>query len=103
MGSAHGQQHIDHGSLDMSDSNEPFVSVERIVEFISTPRPQVLRMTRSKVIRAYPTSGQQRHTWKYRISEVAEDIARLGGAVRSIVKSSSPRSSRTKEMNHGQE
>ena len=87
----------------MSDLNEPFVSAERIAEFISTPRPQVLKMTRAEVIRGYPTSGLQRRTWKYRISEVAEDIARLGTPARRNVNPSSPRSSRTKEINHGQE
>jgi hypothetical protein len=72
---------------------EPFVNVEAVAEFLDMPRPQVLRLTRNGVLRAHPVSGSKRLTRKYRLSEVAEDIACLHQPARASVSSGSPRGS----------
>ena len=82
---------------------EPFVSVEAVAEFLDMPRPQVLRLTRDGVLRAHPVSGSKRLTRKYRLSEVAEDIACLRQPARASVSCGSPRSSAAKEKKHGTE
>jgi hypothetical protein len=52
---------------------EPFVSAERIAEFLG--RRQVVQMARTGALPAHPISGQKRHIWVFRISEVSGHIA----------------------------
>ncbi len=78
---------------ELFETIEPFVNVEVVADFLDMPRPQVLRLTRRFVIRAYPICGKKRHVWKYRLSEVAEDIAGLRKQPQSTMGSGSPRSS----------
>ena len=54
---------------------EPFVSAERVAEFLGITRRQVLQMARAGAIPAHPISGQKRHVWTFRISEVTQHIA----------------------------
>jgi hypothetical protein len=56
---------------------EPFVDADRVAEFLSMPRREVLKLTREGTITAYPVSGRIRKTFKYRLSEVGEDIVLL--------------------------
>ena len=81
---------------------EAFVSVETVADFLRLNRAQVLKLSRSGVIRAYPVSGKLRHIWKYRLSEVSEDIACLRRFVRDSVASGSPRSSASKGKPHAE-
>lgn len=81
----------------MSETFEPFVDAQRVAEFLSMTKAQVLKLTRSGSIRAYPVSGIERHVWKYRLSEVAEDIAARRKPARSTMGLGSPQSSVTKE------
>lgn len=54
---------------------EPFVSAERIAEFLGLTRRQVMQMARTGALPAHPISGQKRHIWVFRISEVTGHIA----------------------------
>jgi hypothetical protein len=81
----------------MSETLEPFVTAEVVADFLSMPRAQVLKLTHSGSIRAYPVSGIERHVWKYRLSEVSEDIAARQKPARSTMVPGSPRSFVTKE------
>jgi hypothetical protein len=53
---------------------EPFVDVEKVAEFLSMSRREVLKLTREGRISGYPISGKQRKTFKYRLSDVEADI-----------------------------
>jgi hypothetical protein len=80
-------------------SFEPFVTAEIVADFLSASRREVLKLTRDGKLRAYPLSGRERHVWKYRLSEVAEDIAALEQPRKMDAKlvDGSPRSSAKKE------
>jgi hypothetical protein len=80
---------------------ERYVGVDAVAEFIGVPRAQVLRLTRSGIIRAYPMSGTARHVWKYKLSEVNEDIALLRKPARDKTRDGSPRISVAKGKNNG--
>ena len=80
---------------------EPFVNVEAVAEFLNMPRPQVLKLTRRRILRAYPMSGSARHVWKYKLSEVNEDITLLRTPVRDKTRDGSPRISVAKGKNNG--
>lgn len=56
---------------------EQFVSVEVVSAFISTPGKEVLKLTREGKITGYPLFGKIRKRYRYRISEVTLDFARL--------------------------
>ena len=57
---------------------EPFVDAEAVAEFLSITRREVLKLTREGRITGYAISGQQRKTYKYRLSEVERDIKMMG-------------------------
>ena len=65
---------------------EPFVTAERVAEFLGITRRQVLQMARTGALPAHPISGQKRHIWVFRISEVTGHIA----ARCTIISSGSP-------------
>jgi hypothetical protein len=56
---------------------EPYVNADQVAEFLSTRRQEVLKLTRQGVITGYPISGTQRHIYKYKLSEVDRDMAKL--------------------------
>jgi hypothetical protein len=51
----------------MPDSFEPFVDADRVAEFLSLTRREVLKLTRQGRITGYPCSGSKRVTYKYRL------------------------------------
>ena len=59
---------------------EPFVDAKVVAEFLALRRPEVLKLTREGKIRGYSYRGQQRHVYRYRLSEVSEDFEALGRA-----------------------
>lgn len=56
---------------------EPYVSADVIASFIGESRRNVLRMAREGKLTCYPLSGLQRHTYKFKRSEVSKDIEKL--------------------------
>ena len=56
---------------------EPFVDADEIAALIDEPRRNVIRMAREGKLTAYMMSGTQRHTYKFRRSEVIRDIEKL--------------------------
>jgi hypothetical protein len=68
---------------------EPFVNADRVAEFLSMPRREVLKLTREGKFTAYPVSGRIRKTFKYRLSEVERDVALLRKPSRIIASSPS--------------
>jgi excisionase family DNA binding protein len=69
------------------DELEPFVTAERVADFLGITRRQILQMARAGTIPAHPISGRKRHVWVFRISEVTRRIANrsrmnsLGGPI----------------------
>jgi hypothetical protein len=61
----------------MPESFEQFVDSEAVAHFLSMPRREVAKLTREGRLTAYPVSGRVRKTYKYRLSEVANDLALL--------------------------
>jgi hypothetical protein len=56
---------------------EPFVDADEIAALIGESRRNVLRMAREGKLTAYLLSGTQRHTYKFRRSEVVRDVEKL--------------------------
>lgn len=56
---------------------EPFVDADQIAALLGESLRNVLRMAREGKITAYLMSGLQRHTYKFRRSEVIRDIEML--------------------------
>ncbi len=56
---------------------EPFVDAGEIAALIDEPRRNVIRMARKGKLTAYLMSGTQRHTYKFRRSEVVRDVEKL--------------------------
>lgn len=56
---------------------EPYVSADVIASFIGETRRNVLRMAREGKLTCYPLSGLQRHTYKFKRSEVSKDLEKL--------------------------
>lgn len=56
---------------------EPFVNADAVASFIDDTRRNVLRMVRQGKLTCYPVSGLERHTYKFKISEVARDIEKV--------------------------
>jgi hypothetical protein len=56
---------------------EPYVTADDIAVFINEPRRNVLRMAREGKLTCYLMSGSQRHTYKFKISEVSRDMEKL--------------------------
>jgi hypothetical protein len=59
---------------------EPFVDAQVVSKFLSVRRTEVLKLTRDGKIRGYAYRGQQRHVYRYRLSEVSQDFEALGRA-----------------------
>jgi hypothetical protein len=75
---------------------EPFVDAQVVAEFLSVRRAEVLRLTREGKIRGYAYRGQQRHVYRYRISEVSSDFAALLTTARCIMTAAALASQRRK-------
>ena len=56
---------------------EPFVDAEEIAALLDVSRRNVIRMARDGELTAYLIAGIQRHTYKFRRSEVIRDIENL--------------------------
>jgi hypothetical protein len=61
----------------MDASIEPFVDADNIAAFLGERRTVVIRMARLRQITSYPFSGHKRHTYKFKRSEVAADMAKI--------------------------
>jgi hypothetical protein len=71
-------------------AEEPFVAKEAVVQLTALPARRVLELARNGTIRAYPI-GNIRNQWRFRLSEVAEDIAQLRKPPRSTISAAAPR------------
>jgi hypothetical protein len=56
---------------------EPFVDADQIAALLDESRRNIIRMAREGKITAYLMSGVQRHTYKFKRSEVIRDIEML--------------------------
>jgi hypothetical protein len=72
---------------------EPFVDAKVVAEFLALRRPEVLKLTREGKIRGYAYRGQERHVYRYRLSEVSQDFEALG---RATIPAAAPVSQRRK-------
>jgi hypothetical protein len=61
----------------MTEPFEPFVDADRVAAHLSIQRREVLALTRSGKLTAYIMSGNKRKTFKYKLSEVEQDLAKL--------------------------
>lgn len=75
---------------------EPFVDANVVAEFLALRRTEVLKLTRERRIRGYAYRGQQRHVYRYRLSEVSQDFEALG---RVTIPTAAPVSQRRKHSN----
>jgi hypothetical protein len=78
---------------------EPFVDAQVVSEFLAVTRADVLKLTREGKIRGYAYKGQQRHVYRYRLSEVSSDFVALLTPVRSTISAAAPVSQRRKLSN----
>lgn len=56
---------------------EPYVSADVIASFIGESRRNVLRMAREGKLTCYLLSGSERHTYKFKRSDVSKDLEHL--------------------------
>ena len=56
---------------------EPYVTADEIASFIGETRRNVLRMARQGKLTCYLLSGSERHTYKFKRSEVSSDLQQL--------------------------
>ena len=56
---------------------EPFVDADEIAALLNESRRNVMRMARAGKLTAYLLSGTQRHTYKFRRSEVMRDVEKF--------------------------
>lgn len=56
---------------------EPFVDADEIAALLNESRRNVMRMAREGKLTAYLMSGTQRHTYKFRRSEVVRDVEKF--------------------------
>jgi hypothetical protein len=78
---------------------EPFVDAQMVAEFLAVRRAEVLKLTREGKIRGYAYRGQQRHVYRYRLSEVSSDFAALLTPARCTIPKAAPVSQRRKLSN----
>ena len=78
---------------------EPYVDAQTVAEFLAVRRAEVLKLTREGKIRGYAYRGQQRHVYRYRLSEVNTDFAALLTPVRCTLPAAAPVSQRRKHSN----
>ena len=76
-------------------NNEPFVPKEVVAEYLSLPVRKVLELARRRVIRAYPI-GCIRNQWRFRLSEVTDDIIALTKPAPTTISAAAPTSRRSK-------
>lgn len=84
--------------LDTFSGIEKFVDAAVVANFLSMPRREVAKLTREGKLTGYPISGTRRLTYKYRLSEIAEDLANIRKPSRIIA--SSPSDSKPERI-HG--
>lgn len=78
---------------------EPYVDAQVVAEFLAVRRAEVLELTREGKIRGYAYRGQQRHVYRYRLSEVSYDFAALLTPARGTIPAAAPVSQRRKLSN----
>ncbi|MFP5237670.1 MAG: helix-turn-helix domain-containing protein [Acidobacteriota bacterium] len=61
----------------MNTELEPFVDADEIAALLNESRRNVMRMAREGKLTAYLLSGTQRHTYKFRRSEVVRDVEKF--------------------------
>jgi hypothetical protein len=74
----------------MTMNNEQFVPKEVVAQHLSLPIRKVMELARRRFIRAYPI-GSVRNQWRFRLSEVAEDITALTKPTQSTISAASRR------------
>jgi hypothetical protein len=57
--------------LPMGFTHEQFVDGQRAAEFLGLPRKTLLNLARRGSVPAHPLGDGMRHTWRFRISELA--------------------------------
>lgn len=73
---------------------EPFVDADTVASFLGVTRLRVQRLTKQGRLTGHPLSGIQRITYKYRLSEVAQDVSKLSSLpIHDKIGTGSPRSS----------
>jgi excisionase family DNA binding protein len=60
--------------LPMDFTHEQFVDGQRAADFLGVPRKTLLTLARRGSIPAYPLGDGMRHTWRFRLSELASCI-----------------------------
>jgi hypothetical protein len=76
-------------------SPEPFVGKIVAAEFSGFSPRKLLCLARQRLIRGYP-DGKIRNTWRFRLSELAEDIVALGNRSQYTLEPAAPVSRRKK-------
>jgi hypothetical protein len=56
---------------------ERYVDADTVGTFLSMPRREVLKLTREGKLSSYLVSGKVRRTYKYKLSEIVRDLAKL--------------------------
>lgn len=77
----------------MAINSEQFVPKEAVAEYLSLPVRKIMELARNGVIRAYAI-GSIRNQWRFRLSEVAEDITALTKSTQSTISGAAPKSQR---------
>ncbi len=75
----------------MRKQEEQFVDVEAVADFLGETRRYVLYLARTGVIRSYPLSGHARIVRKFKVSEVARDLAGRKRKIRAGTKRRKPK------------
>jgi len=60
--------------LPMGFTQEQFVDGQRAAEFLGLPRKTLLNLARRGTVPAHPIGDGMRHTWRFRLSELASWI-----------------------------
>lgn len=68
---------------------EPYVDADSIAAFLNEPRKNVIRLAREGKITSYPASGRERHTYKFKCSEVDRDMQKMRRPSSMLVKEDS--------------
>jgi hypothetical protein len=57
--------------LQMGITHEQFVDGQRAADFLGLPRKTLLNLARRGSVPAHPLGDGMRHTWRFRLSELA--------------------------------
>ena len=57
--------------LPMGFTHEHFVDGQRAADFLGVPRKTLLNLARQGAVPAHPIGNGVRHTWRFRLSELA--------------------------------